>query len=121
MFEVEFESVFAILKLLPIIRLQRWSVKVEADCCGFIGDSVAFGTYSESEVGVVLAGQFLIPSACLLDDRFFKEQVHGGDASSIFSYAIVAVFKFVPDASCPGIIGVPGFDAAADSCYLWLG
>ncbi len=90
------------------------------DCAWFISNLVAFGAYAKSKVGVVLTGQFLVPSTRFLDDCFFEKQVHGGYATSIFTYAAVAVFEFVPDASCPRVLVVPCFDAAADTCHLWL-
>ena len=77
MFKVESERVLAVLKLLPIISLERWTIKVITDCIGFIGDFVAFSAYSKAKISVVLTGQVLIPAARLFNNRLFQQQVHG--------------------------------------------
>ncbi len=120
MFEVKFEGVFPILQLLSIIGVKGWTVEVVADSFGFISDFVAFSANSKAKVGVVLAGQVFIPSASLLNNSFFKQQIHGGNAPSVFANALVAVFEFVTDAFCPWVISVPGFYAAANSCNFRL-
>src|SRR5665647_1387189 len=120
MFEVEFKGVFSILQLLSIIGLKCWAVKMVAHSAGFIGDLIAFSADTKSKVSVILAWQFLVPSARFLNDSFFEQQVHCGYSTCILSYAFVTVFQFVPYTSCPRILAIPGFYAPADSCYLSL-
>ena len=55
MLKVEFERVFAVLQLLPIVRLQGWAVKVVTDRGWFIGNFVALwlpcGSQSRCRIG----------------------------------------------------------------------
>ena len=120
MFEIKFQSVFSILQLLPIISRKRRSVEVVANGIGFISDFVAFSADRKPKSVSYWLGKFSSHPPASSITAFFSSRFMVAMRLSVFAYALVAVFEFVPDAFCPRVIGVPGFYAAADSCNLWL-
>src|SRR5665647_350841 len=121
MFKVQFKRIFAILQLLAIERLQCRTIKMVTYRGRFISNLVAPATHTKPKISIILTRQLFVPAAHFLDDRFFEQQVHGCYTTCIFSYASIAAFEFVTDASCPRIISVPSFDTAANASHFGLG